>query len=65
MLTLQENYDHWSLAVLILFDMSFLTVSHGGGGYDESPIITLLLLLIMKFGTSMKFDAFYTIVTKS
>ena len=52
---------------LILFDMGFfLTVSHGGGGEHEGPHHNFVVIarMIMKFGTGVKLDEFYTMVTK-
>ena len=50
-----------------LFDMSFFwTVSHGGGGYEAPPHHNFVVIapMIMKFGTGVKLDVFYTMVTK-
>ena len=51
----------------ILFDMGFFrTVRHGGGG-DEGPLHNFVVIapMIMKFGTGVKPDVFYTMVTKN
>ena len=37
------------------------SVMGGGGGHEGFVVITLM---IMKFGTSVKLDVFYTMVTK-
>ena len=55
-----------SLRALTLFDMGFfLTVSHGGGGM-RAPHHNFVVIapMIMKFGTGVKLDVFYTMVTK-
>ena len=55
----------WTSA-LILFDMGFfLTVSHGGRGH-EGPHHNFVIVapMIIKFGTAIKLDVFYTVVTK-
>ena len=47
---------------LTLFDMGFFEPSvHGGGGGHNFVVIARM---IMKFGTGIKFDVFYTTVTK-
>ena len=45
----------------------FLTVSHGGGGAMRAPHHNFVAIypMIMKFGTGVKFDVFYTMVTKT
>ena len=49
--------------VSTLFDMGFFwTVSQGGGRHHNFVIIALM---IMKLGTSIKLDVFYTMVTKN
>ena len=44
----------------------FWTVSHGGGGGHEDPHhnFVVIALMIMKFGTGVKLDVFYTMVAK-
>ena len=50
-----------------LFDMGFSwTVSHGGRGMRASHHnFVVISLIIMKFGTGIKLDEFYTMVTKT
>ena len=38
------------------------SVKGGGGGHDASPNVTALM--VIKFGTGMKLDVFYTMTTK-
>ena len=45
----------------------FGTVSHGGGGH-EGPLhhnFVVIAPMIMKFGTGVKLDVFYTMVAKN
>ena len=58
---LKERYQH-----LTLFDMGFFEPSVVGGGGDESPHHNFVVIapMIMKFGTGVKLDVFYTMVTK-
>ena len=45
--------------------MGFFAPSVGGGGGDEgSHHKFVIVLMIMKFGTGIKFDVFYTMVAK-
>ena len=56
----------WYTVTLTLFDMGFFcTVSHVGGGH-EGPHhnFVVIALMNMKFGTGVKLDVFYTMVTK-
>ena len=47
---------------LTLFDMGFFgNVSHGGGHHN----FVVITPMIMKFGTGVKQDVFYTMVTKN
>ena len=50
--------------ILTLFDMGFFgpSVMGGGGGGHEGPLI--IAPMIMKLGTYIKLDLFYTMVTK-
>ena len=55
---------------LTLFDMCFFepSVMRGrGGGRHEAPHDNFVVIapMIMKFGTDIKLDVFYTMVTKS
>ena len=46
----------------------FLTVSHGGGGgggHEDHHNFVVIVLMIMKFGTGVKLDVFYSMVTKN
>ena len=57
------------LFILTLFDMGFFwTVCHwgGGGGGHKGPYHNFVVFvpMIMKFGTGVKLDVFYTTVTK-
>ena len=58
-----------SCPVLTLFDMGFfLRVSYGGGGGGhEGPHHNFVVIapMIMKFGTGVQLDLFYTMVTKN
>ena len=48
-------------SMLTLFDIGFFrTISYGGGGMN----FVVIALMIMKFGTGVKHDVFYTMVTK-
>ena len=54
---------------LTLFDMGFFELSvmgGGGGGGGEGPHHNYVVVapLIMKFGTGIKLDVFYTVVTE-
>ena len=53
---------------LTLFDMGFFepSVIRGGGGGHEGPNHNFVVIapMIMKFGTGIKLDVFYTMVTK-
>ena len=52
---------------LTLFDMGFFwTVSYGGGGGMRGPHHNFVVIapMITKFGTDVKLDVFYTMVTK-
>ena len=44
----------------------FLTVSHWGGGHQPSPHNNYVVIapMVMKFGTGIKLDVFYAMVTK-
>ena len=55
----------WRL-VLTLFDMGFFEPSVMGGGGHKGPHHNLEVIakIIMKFGTDIKLDVFYTMVTK-
>ena len=64
---------HWCLfrPSLTLFDMGFFELSvmgggGGGGGGHEAPHHNFVVIapMIMKFGTGIKLDVFYTMVTK-
>ena len=52
---------HFSKWILTLFDMGFFERSVMGGGNHNFVVIAPM---IMKFGTAVKFDIFYTMVTK-
>ena len=52
--------------ILTLFDMGFFELSvMGGGGEHEGPHHNFVVIvpMIMKFGTGIKLDVFYTMVT--
>ena len=51
---------------LTLFDMGFFEPSVMGGGH-EGPHHNFVVIapMIMKFGTGVKLDVFYTMVTKT
>ena len=56
--------------ILTLFDMGFFwTVSHWGGGGGGMRVphhnFVVIALMILKFGTAVKLDVFYTMVTKN
>ena len=54
---------------LTLFDLGFFgTVSHGGGGGGHKGPhnnFVVIALMIVKFGTVIKLNVFYTTVTKN
>ena len=53
--------------LLTLFDMGFFEASFmGGGGGGGAPHHNFVVIapMIMKFGTDIKLDVFYTLVTK-
>ena len=52
--------------ILTLFDMGFFEPSVMGGGGHEVPlhIFVVIAPMIMKFGTGVKRDLLYTMVTK-
>ena len=60
-------------STLTLFDMDFFEPSVGrggggaGGGHDAIPHHNFVLVapMIMKFGTVMKLDVFYTMATET
>ena len=56
-----EGYGH-----LTLFDMGFFEPSVMGGGVMRAPHHNFVVItpMIMKFGTGVKLDIFYTMVTK-
>ena len=57
-----------TIGTLTLFDMGFFEQSVMGGGWgDESPHHNFVVIapMIMKFGTGVKLDVFYIMVTKN
>ena len=51
---------------LTLFDMDFFEpLVMGGGGMRPHHSFVVIAPMIMKFGTCIKLDVFYTMVTKS
>ena len=53
---------------ITLFDMGFFEASvMGGGGGHEGPHhnFVVIALMIINFGTGVKLDVFYTMVTKN
>ena len=62
-----NNHCLYSLKIeasLTLFDMGFfLTISHGGYE-DPHHNFVVIAPMIMKFGTGIKLDVLYTMVTK-
>ena len=59
-----------NVILLTLFDMGFfepLVMGGGGGGLSRAPHHNFVVIapMIMKFGTGVKPDVFYTKVTKS
>ena len=52
------------LTLLTLFDMGFFEPSVMGGHEDPHHNFVVFALMIMKFGTDVKLDVFYTMVTK-
>ena len=50
--------------ILTLFDMGFFEPSVMGGGGGGHYNFVVVAPMIMKFGTSVKLDVFYTMVTK-
>ena len=64
-----QSYNHDF--ALTLFDMGFFETSvmggRGGGGGMRAPHYNFVVIapMIMKFGTGVKPNAFYTMVTKN
>ena len=52
--------------ILTLFDLGFFEPSVMGGGGHEGPHHNFVIIapMVMKFGTGVKLDVFYTMVTK-
>ena len=54
------------LAFFTLFDnLTWAFLNHQSGGGGGGGHFVVIAPMIMKFGTSIKLDAFYTVVTKS
>ena len=59
--------DEEEAAILTLFDMGFFepsVIGVGGGAWGPHHNFVVIALMIMKFGTGIKHDVFYTMVTK-
>ena len=53
------------ISILTLFDMGFFGPSViGGGAWPPHHSFVVIATMIMKFGTGVKLDVFYTMVTK-